>query len=599
MTIRDVTEIIHSFKAYLDIGSAYSPKVVPHKEQVTFLSKKTGIPQLWYWDAAESRSEQFNVMPDSVMDVSHSPNGDKIVIGMDYKGNEKQQLYLIDNETRAVEELMIAPEYFHYLGGWSPCGKKIAWSSNRRNPAYFDVFVQDVETKQTEVVYRFEGRCDPERWLPDGNSLLIKCREGSHLQRLYVLDLNSGGTTRIGFEALSRYESVQIVKDGSLGYLLSDAAENTMALYRFTLRCELTKLAHFPKWDIEEAKLSPDETTIAYTVNEGGISILHIYDVTTGQSDVIAEIPQGVIDSIAWFNERQLIFTLKSPVLPGDIFRYGVETHSLERLTHFGRTEGDDPSWREPELRTFSSFDGLKVPYFYYKQEAKKSPAVVYVHGGPESQAKYEFNAVVQYLAGQGFAVFVPNVRGSSGYGNEYMNLDNGRKRLDSVADLAWLVKDIAGIDAVDSEKIGIIGRSYGGFMVLAALTQYPDLWAAGVDIVGISHFRTFLENTGLWRRKLREMEYGTLADDSDFFEEIAPLNLSHNIKAPLLIFHGRNDTRVPVSESEQMYADMIARGQQAELIVFDDEGHKTEKLENHILMNEKVAQFFRQHLEL
>jgi dipeptidyl aminopeptidase/acylaminoacyl peptidase len=250
-------------------------------------------------------------------------------------------------------------------------------------------------------------------------------------------------------------------------------------------------------------------------------------------------------------------------------------------------------------LRSFVSFDGLEVPYFYYGQEKKKSPAVVYVHGGPESQAKYEFNAVVQYLAGQGFAVFVPNVRGSAGYGNEYMNLDNGRKRMDSVADLAWLVKDIARIDAVDSEKIGIIGRSYGGFMVLAAMTHYPDLWAAGVDIVGISHFRTFLENTGLWRRKLREIEYGTLADDSDFFEEIAPLNLSHNIKAPLLIFHGRNDTRVPVSESEQMYTDMRARGQEAELIVFDDEGHKTEKIENHILMNEKVAQFFRQHLEL
>jgi Tol biopolymer transport system component len=346
MTVKDMTEKTHSFKAYLDVGTAYSPKVVPHKERVTFLSKKTGLPQLWYWDAAESRCEQFIVMPDSVMDVSHSQNGDKIVIGMDDKGNEKQQLYLVDNETRTIEELMIAPEYFHYLGGWSPCGKKIAWSSNRRNPAYFDVFVQNVETKRTEVVYRYEGRCDPDGWLPDGNGLLIRCKEGNHLQKLYVLDLNSGGTTRLGFEALGRYESVQVAKDGSMGYLLSDAAENTMALYRFTSKGELTKLAHFPKWDIEEAKLSPDESRIAYSVNEGGISILHLYDVTTGQSDAVAEIPRGVIDSIEWFNERELIFGLKSPVLPGDIFRYEVETRSLDRITYFCQTKEDGPAWR-------------------------------------------------------------------------------------------------------------------------------------------------------------------------------------------------------------------------------------------------------------
>ncbi|MCZ8515233.1 S9 family peptidase [Paenibacillus filicis] len=593
------TEDIHSFQAYLNVGSAYSPKIVPNKNQVTFISKKSGLPQLWCWNAAESRCEQFVVMPDSVLHVSHSPTGEKTIVGMDSKGNEKQQLYLVDHATRSVEPLMVSPDHFHHLGGWSPSGTKIAWSSNRRNPAYFDVFVQDVETKQTEVVYRFDGRCTPDRWLPDGRSLVVRCLEGNNLQSLYVLDLSTGGMTRIGFETLGRYESLLMENNGGLGYLLSDASENTMALYRFTPEGELNKLIHSPDWDIEEAELSPDETRIAYTVNEGGISTLHVYNVLTGASEAATNIPRGVIDSIALFNDTMLIFGLKSPLLPGEIFGYHLDTSSLERLTYFSQTEGTSPPWREPELRTFASFDGLEVPYFYYKQEGKKSPAVVYVHGGPESQAKYEFNAVIQYLSSQGFAVFIPNVRGSKGYGNEYMNLDNGRKRMDSVADLAWLVQDIARIDSIDSAKIGIIGRSYGGFMVLASLTHYPDLWAAGVDIVGISHFQTFLENTGPWRRKLREVEYGTLADDTDFFEEIAPLNLSHQIKTPLLIFHGKNDTRVPVSEAEQMFRDMTARGQDVELIVFEDEGHKTEKLENHIRMNEKVFSFFQQHLNL
>lgn len=143
------------------------------------------------------------------------------------------------------------------------------------------------------------------------------------------------------------------------------------------------------------------------------------------------------------------------------------------------------------------------------------------------------------------------------------------------------------------------MGRSYGGFMVLAALTHYADIWAAGVDIVGISHFKSFLENTGAWRRKLREYEYGSLKDDVDFFEEIAPLNHSDKIKVPLLIFHGRNDTRVPVSEAEQLTADLKEQGKQVDLIIFEDEGHQTEKIENHIKMNTEIVQFMQKFLKV
>src|SRR5699024_8720913 len=157
-----------------------------------------------------------------------------------------------------------------------------------------------------------------------------------------------------------------------------------------------------------------------------------------------------------------------------------------------------------------------------------------YIHGGPEGQTKADYNPVIQYLADQGFAVAAPNVRGSNGYGRTYIKLDDVRKRMDSVKDLVWLVKDLVNTHEVDEKKVGIIGRSYGGFMVLAALTHFPEVWAAGVNIVGISHFKTFMENTGAWRRRLRAYEYGSLENDSDFFEEIAPLNHSEKIVAPL-----------------------------------------------------------------
>lgn len=169
---------------------------------------------------------------------------------------------------------------------------------------------------------------------------------------------------------------------------------------------------------------------------------------------------------------------------------------------------------------------------------------------------------------------------------------------MDSVADLNYLVKDLIENHQADKDHVGIMGRSYGGFMVLAAITHYPKLWAAAVDIVGISHFRTFLENTGPWRRRLREQEYGSLENDVDFFEEIAPLNHTDKIEVPLLIFHGRNDTRVPVSEAEQLTSDLEKQNKDVELIIFDDEGHQTEKLENHILMNTKIVEFMNQYLK-
>ncbi|GIP38691.1 peptidase S9 [Paenibacillus sp. J31TS4] len=592
-------------QAYLTVVTAYNPQVLPNRCKVTFLTKQTGLPQLWSWDAATGSCEQVVQMPDRVLDVKHSPCGTRTVFGMDCQGNEKQQLYMLDNETGQVKELVHSPQHFHHLGGWSPCGTKLSFSSNRRGPGLFDVYVLHLDTNQLQVVYRHDGKCTPAGWLPDGSGLLVLIEETNIYQSLYVLDLQSGSTRPIGVPGSGSYSSVQV--RGAAGYFLTNADTNTTALYRFSLDArEAELLCHIPEWDIEEAKLSPNGSKIAYTVNEGGLSGLYLYDITTGDSQQIEGLPRSVKQSLSWLSDEELVFCLKSPVLPGDLWSCRIDGDKVRRLTHFAESETVGHLWREAELYSFRSFDGVEVPYFYYRPDpalfrqegsSRKSPAIVHIHGGPESQIRFEFQPVIQYFVGQGYPVITPNVRGSKGYGKTYLNLDNGRKRMDAVADLAEMVKDLARFEEIDTSRIGVVGRSYGGFMVLAALTHYPDLWAAGVDIVGIAHFRTFLQNTGEWRRKLRESEYGTLAHDSDFFEEIAPLNHSHKIKVPLLIFHGRNDTRVPVTEAEQLYEEMKARGQDAELVIFEDEGHQTEKLENHIALNRGVIHFFSRHL--
>jgi dipeptidyl aminopeptidase/acylaminoacyl peptidase len=223
---------------------------------------------------------------------------------------------------------------------------------------------------------------------------------------------------------------------------------------------------------------------------------------------------------------------------------------------------------------------------------------VVFVHGGPEGQFRPTFQPLVQHLVSTGMAVLAPNVRGSSGYGKAYLHLDDVRLRMDSVADLAHAVSWLRDTGRADASKIAVYGGSYGGFMVLAALTTYPDLWAAGVDLVGIANFVTFLENTGPWRRHLREAEYGSLEHDREFLESISPINHVERIKAPLLVIHGANDPRVPIGETEQMVERLRALGRTVEFLRLDDEGHQISKLKNRLTAYPMVSDFLRQHLQ-
>ncbi|PSL41360.1 dipeptidyl aminopeptidase/acylaminoacyl peptidase [Planomicrobium soli] len=585
--------------AYLNVTGASQPSALPGRQEFTFLSKKTGLPQVWKWSGTGS-IEQIIDLPDRVLEVHHSPSGKKTIVGMDHKGNEKQQLYILNENNSVADELVISPEHFHQFGGWSPDEQKIAYSSNRRHPGFFDVYILDLEKREEQVVFQVDGNCTPAGWTKDGKKLILNMPDTNIDQSYYLFDITSKAVTKIGKEnTLARHNSIQLEVSGEGGFLVSDIGRETLGIQQFAFSkpAELKEFLAIENWDIEEVKLSPENSKLAYTVNEGGISQLGICELKGGGNFIIEKMPKGVFESVSWLNEDELVIGIKSAVHPGDIWKVSLAGRTVERLTFVGEAEDVEHLWMQPELCHFSSFDGLKVPYFLYGKKEHAQPVVIYVHGGPEYQIKAEFNPVIQFLAANGFAVAAPNVRGSMGYGRTYVKLDDVRKRMDSVADLKELADDLVVNHGVDRARIGIMGRSYGGFMVLAALTHYPEVWAAGVDIVGISHFKSFLENTGSWRRALREFEYGSLKEDIDFFEEIAPLNHTANITAPLLVFHGRNDTRVPVSEAEQLTADLKRQGKQVDLVIFEDEGHQTEKIENHIYMNTRIIEFMQKFL--
>jgi dipeptidyl aminopeptidase/acylaminoacyl peptidase len=298
---------------------------------------------------------------------------------------------------------------------------------------------------------------------------------------------------------------------------------------------------------------------------------------------------------------EKLVFALSTPTRTPDVWVWDLPANAagpVTRSSHAGLTA---TALVEPELIHYPTFDGRQIPAWFYRAGAGQPPlprpVVVYVHGGPEGQTQAMLYPILQYLVYRGYHVLAPNVRGSSGYGREYLNLDNVERRPDSVADLAhgalWLRQQ----PDVDGNRLAVYGGSYGGFMVLAALTRYPELWAAGVDIVGIANFITFLERTGAYRRSVREAEYGSLAHHQDLLKALSPIHQAGRIKAPLFVVHGRNDPRVPLEEAEQIVAALRARQVPVEFLVYADEGHGLVKLANKLDAYPRIAAFLDQHL--
>ena len=345
------------------------------------------------------------------------------------------------------EVLVESIDHFHYVGGWSKDGRYLSYSSNRRHPGYFDMFIIDVDTREVEQVFTGDRNCVPLGWL-DNESIFISIKETNIDRSIYIVNIRTKEKVRLGAEgAIARILSPIIINNE--GFVLTDTNEDTLHLCRFSLQnpSSLEKLLHWEKWDMEEIELSPDGESLSFTLNEGGITRLGVYYPNGKHYELIDSLPSGVIGSLSWLSNESFLFTLKTPTNPGDIWKYDLTTKQAERLTFIGESESVGNYWIEPELHSYSSFDGLKIPYFFYnKDKGGQKPAVIYVHGGPEAQSRAEYNPVLQYLVYKGFAVAVPNIRGSNGYGRKYLKLDDADKRLDAVADLASLAKDLTDI---------------------------------------------------------------------------------------------------------------------------------------------------------
>jgi dipeptidyl aminopeptidase/acylaminoacyl peptidase len=587
---------------YLHVRFAKNPVYDPIGHKISFIADYTGLPQVWELNLGEG-SEGWPVQTaytkERITFISYLNGKSNLIIGMDVGGNENQQLYLLKKEGTLIE-LTNSPDHIHRYGGSSPDGKWIAWSSNRRNPSFFDIYIQNLESLDIRLLNAGNGIFSAVKWCPDGKSILVQKINSPLDNDLGIIDLSTGSINWITeHTGEASFKDAQFNKDGDHIYLLSNKDKEFYGLALINVKTKSFEWLEQGKWDFEDLVMNSDKNLLAYSINEGGISKGILLDINRSYL-YTWKTPIGVISNLKFSPDGQkLAYVFKGAAYPSDIWELDLNTIQAERLTFVSRSPVLEHKLVEPELISFRSFDNLEIPAFYAKprDSTEKHPVVIYIHGGPESQARVVYNPIQQYLLNQGYAVCTPNIRGSTGYGKTFTHLDDVRKRMDALKDLIYLVEWLKVNGNIDSKKIGIMGGSYGGFMVLAAISQYPQLWSAAIDIVGMSSLRTFLQTTSPWRKKHRESDYGTIERDGEFFDKIDPLNYSNRITTPLLVIHGKNDPRVHIRESEQMVNKLKARQHAVDFIRFEDEGHSISKQRNKITAYKAIVNFLDKYM--
>lgn len=595
----------HSIDRYLNIRTAGAPSVSANAT-VAFLMDTTGVPQVWTLDGPQQWPQQQTFEDERVTFVSWSPTREELIFGMDQGGNEQVQFYQLEPDSGELTELTARPSAKHRWGGWSHDGEQFAFASNRRDQSVFDIYIQDRSTDEATLLYEGDGWLTSAGWSPDDDRILVHEAFASFDHELHVLDIEQGSLSKVTESTDQvRYDSPVWSPSGDAIWMASDFNADTKELVRLDLEtATLETVRTGGDWNITEVAIDHDTGRLVYTRNVDGFTEVTVCDITDdGLTDRCSpKLPEGIAGGISFFPDA-MYFAIgtQSRQLNQNVFVVDATTGEATRWTDASTAGIPHTTFRAPDLIRYETFDGREIPALWTLPEdvePGETPVIVDIHGGPESQRRPSFSAVQQYFLSRGYALFEPNVRGSSGYGRAYTELDNVERRMDSVRDIGAALQWLKSQEVVDPDRLIALGGSYGGFMVLASMIEYPDEWAAGVDIVGIANFVSFLENTGDWRRELREAEYGSLSDDREFLEEISPINNIEAIQAPLFVLHGENDPRVPAGEARQIVDALRERDIPVRKLIFEDEGHGFSKLENRIKAYSAIAEFLDTHVK-
>jgi dipeptidyl aminopeptidase/acylaminoacyl peptidase len=586
------------------VGFSAAPSFAPDGASLAFVSNLTGVPQVFIVPTEGGWPVQVTAGNDPVGAMKWSPKGDLIAYQVEPGGGLNTQVYVAAPDGTGVRRLTAGGKDNNNLGGWTDDGAQLTLSSNERDAASFDAYLVDVKSGKKTLVVKIGGVGGLTRVSHDGRrAVLVRTRNRGDSDA-FLVDLASKTEQLLTRHTPPGQSFGNIAPDGRTIYLSSNNDRDRTAFARIRLGADgkpgaLEVIAERSDAELDGFELSHDGATAALLWNAGGKSQLAIVDLASGASSPIV-LPDDIVGGLAFSRDgKRLALAIGGATRPTDVWVLDVASRTARQITwspHPGVALG---ALQRPELVTFKGLDGLALSGWLYRPPgAGPAPFVISFHGGPEGQERPTFRSEYQALVGQGIGVFAPNVRGSSGFGKAFVNLDNGERRIESLKDIKASVDFLVAQRIALPKKIGVMGGSYGGYMTMAALTEYPDLFAAGANLFGIVNFLTFFEHSQPWMAAISTTEYGDPKTQKDLLERLSPIHKIDRIKAPLIVLHGANDTNVPVVEAEQTVAALKKRGSPVEYILFPDEGHGWRKQANRIASTVAITKFFVKYLK-
>ncbi len=605
-TPKEVTR--YSIEQFFDNLSISGGSFSADETKLLVTSNQTGIYNVFSLNVDGSGEQQLTFSEkESRFAISWFPEDDRFLFSSDQEGNEINHIYMQDLDGE-VTDLTPWEGAVSQFAGWSRDFHHLYFTSNHRDQRFFDLYKMDVTSFESEMIYENTENLSPASISNTGKYLVLTQPITTSNSEMYIMELASGEIKHISeHEGDATYSPADFsLDDKHLYYLTNEGSEFTYVT-SYNLETGEKEEAYRADWDVWYAYYSFNVKYQVIGINEDAKTVVKVYEVATGEEVEIPAFEGGDISSVSISRSENFIrLSIGSPTSPGDLYVNQFGDKELVRLTRTLNQEIDENDLVAAEVIRYPSFDELEIPAILFKpHEAStknKVPALLWIHGGPGGQSRAGFSSTIQFFVNHGYVILAVNNRGSSGYGKTFFNLDNQRHGEDDLMDCVKAKEYLEGLGYVDMDRVGIMGGSYGGYMVMAALAFQPEAFDVGVNIFGVTNWIRTLNSIPPWWESFKKALYDEMGDptteDSIRLHKISPLFHAENVTKPLMVLQGANDPRVLRVESDEIVAAVKKNGVPVEYVIFEDEGHGFMKKENRIEGYGQVLLFLDKHLK-